>query len=189
MDIILGMSFLILSNIEVNFTDEELSWRLYIIVEVFSITKQVKSIGKEKFAAVALDPENEIFVVHVTALASFNSDVYFFDRAQIVFLRIDKASTAVLNEYANFVDIFLPDLATELLEYTGINNYAIYLIDIKQLPHGPIYSLWPIELEILKIYIKTKLANGFIKPSRSLSSAPILFIWKLDGSLRLCVNY
>ena len=42
---------------------------------------------------------------------------------------------------------------------------------------------------MLKTYIKANLASGFIKPSKSLVGAPILFIRKKDGSLYLCVDY
>ena len=45
------------------------------------------------------------------------------------------------------------------------------------------------ELETLKAYIETNLANRFIKPSKSPTGARILFDRKSDGSLRLCVNY
>ena len=45
------------------------------------------------------------------------------------------------------------------------------------------------ELETLKTYIETNLANGFIRPSKSPAGAPILFERKLDGSLWFCVNY
>ena len=45
------------------------------------------------------------------------------------------------------------------------------------------------ELETLKAYIETNLANGFIRPSKSPAGAPILFDRKSDGSLRLCVDY
>ena len=70
----------------------------------------------------------------------------------------------------------------------GINNYAIELVDDRQPPYGPIYSLGPVELEILKAYIENNLANGFIKPSKSPAGVPILFDKKPDGGLRLCVN-
>ena len=45
------------------------------------------------------------------------------------------------------------------------------------------------ELKTLKAYIKTNLANKFIKPSKLLVSAPIFFNQKSDGFLRLCFNY
>ena len=76
-----------------------------------------------------------------------------------------------------------------LPERTELNEHAIDLEDGKQPPYGPIYSLGPVELETLKTYIKTHLKTGFIRPSKSPASAPILFDKKPDGSLRLCVNY
>ena len=39
------------------------------------------------------------------------------------------------------------------------------------------------------MYIKTNLANGFIRPSMSPTRAPILFDQKPDRSLRFCVDY
>ena len=50
----------------------------------------------------------------------------------------------------------------EFLENSGINEYAIELKEDKQPLFGLIYSLGLVELETLKIYIKTNLANGFI---------------------------
>ena len=101
----------------------------------------------------------------------------------------NEASTTILTEYSDFVNVFSPELASELPEHTGINDHAIELVDNWQPPYGPIYSLGPVELETLKTYIKTNLKNGFIKPSKSPAGAPILFDKKPDGSLRLCVDY
>ena len=77
----------------------------------------------------------------------------------------------------------------ELLKNTGINEQAIELVEGKQPPYGPIYSLGPVELEMLKAYIKTHLKTRFIQPSKSPARAPILFDKKPDGSLCLYVNY
>ena len=76
-----------------------------------------------------------------------------------------------------------------LPEHTGINKHAIKLEDGKQPSYGPIYSLNLVELKTLKTYIKTNLANSFIQPLKSPISAPILFVYKLDGSFRLCIDY
>ena len=78
---------------------------------------------------------------------------------------------------------------TELPKNTEMNKHGIKLEEDKQPPFEPIYSLGPVELEILKTYIKTNLANGFIRPSKFPIGAPILFDRKPDGSLRLYVDY
>jgi hypothetical protein len=45
------------------------------------------------------------------------------------------------------------------------------------------------ELEILHAYIDENLATGFIRHSKSPTGAPIFFVKKNDGSLRLVVDY
>ena len=50
----------------------------------------------------------------------------------------------------------------ELLENIGMNEHAIKLEEDKQPSFGPIYSLELVELEPLKTYFKTNLANSFI---------------------------
>ena len=42
---------------------------------------------------------------------------------------------------------------------------------------------------MLKIYIKTNLANGFIRPSKSPTGISILFIHIKDDSLQLYIEY
>ena len=108
---------------------------------------------------------------------------------QIAVLKQDGAPTKVLPKYADYADIFLFNLAIELSENTGINKHTIKLEVGKQPPYRPLYSLGPVELEILKTYIKTHLKTGFIRPSKSPAGAFILFNKKPDASLQLCVNY
>ena len=72
---------------------------------------------------------------------------------------------------------------------TNLNEHAIELEGDKQLPYSPIYSLSLVQLETLKAYIKTLLKTGFIRFSKFLASAPILFDKKLDNSFYLCIDY
>ncbi len=110
-------------------------------------------------------------------------------RAQIAHLKADEAPTKVPSKYADFADVFLPKLAAELQEHTGINDHAIKFVDDWQTPYSPINSLGPMKLETLKAYIENNLASGFIRPSKSPAGAPIFFDKKPDDSLRLCVDY
>lgn len=63
------------------------------------------------------------------------------------------------------------------------------LEDCKQSPYDLIYSIEPIELERLKAYIKTNLANSFIKLFKSLAGAPIFFHRKPNRSFSFFVDY
>ncbi|KAL0415719.1 UNVERIFIED_CONTAM: Transposon Ty3-I Gag-Pol polyprotein [Sesamum latifolium] len=47
----------------------------------------------------------------------------------------------------------------------------------------------PVELQELKKQIEELLEKGFIRPSTSPWGAPVLFVKKKDGSMRLCVDY
>ena len=154
--------------------------------------------GKKDFAAIALNLGSETFVVYVASLCSdalpssfpLELDIHPSRRPQISGLIAKEAPTKIPAEYSNFADVFSPDLAAELPKHTGINNHAIELVNgYQQPPYKPIHSLRAVELETLKAYSETNLANGFIRSSNFPAGAFILFDRKSDGSLRLCVNY
>ncbi|CAJ0966523.1 unnamed protein product [Ranitomeya imitator] len=65
----------------------------------------------------------------------------------------------------------------------------IELLPGADIPFGNVYPLAAQELQALKEYIDENLAKGFIRPSSSPAGAPIFFVKKKDGSLRLCVDY
>ncbi len=68
MEVVLGMSFLVLSNADFQFGAEKLNWRSYTAAEALPTTSRVELIDKRKFAKTALDGNSETFVVHITAL-------------------------------------------------------------------------------------------------------------------------
>ena len=102
---------------------------------------------------------------------------------QIAALVANKALTSIPTKYFDFVDIFFLELASKFLEHIEINNYAIKLVHDWQPLYEPIYSLGPVELKTLQIYIEINLANSFIWPSKSLARALIFFDKKPDTSL------
>ncbi|KAF5808599.1 putative nucleotidyltransferase, Ribonuclease H [Helianthus annuus] len=51
------------------------------------------------------------------------------------------------------------------------------------------YRLAPTEMKELRTQLDELLAKGFIKPSSSPWGAPVLFVKKKDGSMRLCIDY
>ena len=53
----------------------------------------------------------------------------------------------------------------------------------------PPYRMAPAELKELKAQLQDLLDKGFIRPSVSPWGAPVLFVKKKDGTLRLCIDY
>ncbi|KAL0539362.1 hypothetical protein IC582_023573 [Cucumis melo] len=51
------------------------------------------------------------------------------------------------------------------------------------------YRMAPTELKELKVQLQELLHKGFIRPSVSPWGAPVLFVKKKDGSMRLCIDY
>ncbi|KAL0536706.1 hypothetical protein IC582_025666 [Cucumis melo] len=52
-----------------------------------------------------------------------------------------------------------------------------------------LYRMAPAELKELKVQLQELLDKGFIRPSMSPWGAPVLFVKKKDGSMRLCIDY
>ena len=137
----------------------------------------------------ALDVNSKTFVIYVTIWEQEKIPVHFKKQAQVGVLLFDEAFTKVLVEYSDYNNVFSAEYTAKFSENTRINEYIIKLEEGKQPLFGLIYSLGPVELEILKTYIKTNLANKFIWPFKSPTKAPILFDKKPDRSLCLCVDY
>jgi len=96
--------------------------------------------------------------------------------------------STIPKDYHDFTDVFSKSKAGKLANHRPY-NLKITLDEGTSLPFGPIYSLSQEELVALHKFIDENLATGFICPSRSSHGAPVLFIQKKDGSLRLCIDF
>ena len=192
-EIILGIFFLKLCNADMSFSKKTLMWKTYTIKKALPTTKQVQIINKKDFVIAALNANNKIFVVHVAIRERERIPVYFKSQAQIEaqvgVLLFNKALTKIPVEYSDYSNVFSAEYTAKLPENTGINEHVITLEEGKQQPFRPIYSLGPVELETLKAYIKTNLANSFIWPFKSPAGVPILFDRKSNKSFHFYMDY
>ncbi|KAH0637947.1 hypothetical protein KY290_036496 [Solanum tuberosum] len=93
-------------------------------------------------------------------------------------------SVPVVNE---FPEVF-PDDLPEVPPKREI-DFGIDLLPDTQPISIPPYRMAPAELKELKEQLKDLLDKGFIRPSISPWGAPVLFVKKKDGSLRMCIDY
>jgi hypothetical protein len=99
-----------------------------------------------------------------------------------------KPEELVPREYHDYMDVFSETLARELPPHRDY-DHQIELEENTTPPHGKLYNMSEVELKTLKDYLDDMLDKGFIRPSKSPAGAPVLFVKKKDGSLRLCVDY
>ena len=90
----------------------------------------------------------------------------------------------VVNE---FFDVFPEDLPGLLLDREI--EFKIELAPGTEPISIAPYRMAPAELRELKVQMEELLSKGFVKTSTSPWGAPVLFVKKKDGNLRLCIDY
>lgn len=84
MEIVLKMSFLALSNTNVEFIElGKFICRSYITIETLLIINRIKLINKKEFAKAVLDENLETFIIHISALEVIENSIHPFQVAQI----------------------------------------------------------------------------------------------------------
>jgi RNase H-like domain found in reverse transcriptase/Reverse transcriptase (RNA-dependent DNA polymerase)/Integrase zinc binding domain/Chromo (CHRromatin Organisation MOdifier) domain len=94
----------------------------------------------------------------------------------------------VPSDYHDYADVFSEAKSNRMPPHRA-SDHRIDLDEGTQPPLGRMYSLSVAEQEALKIFLDDHVKKGWIRPSGSAAGAPILFIRKKDGALRLCVDY
>ncbi len=144
-------------------------------------------LGPQEFAN-SLEGEGAIYALLVAKVGSSkgqetNVGVMKADASQSP--NVD-AAPQLPKELQEYKDVFSTEEAGQLPSHEG-RNHAIETT--AEPPFGPLYNLSNTELAALREYLDDALAKGWIRHSTSPAGAPILFVPKKDGGLRLCVDY
>ena len=91
------------------------------------------------------------------------------------------------SEYRKYINIFFKSEARQLPDHTLI-EHTINTGDIKSL-YKFIYNLLINKFSTLRDNLEELLKKGYIQQLINSAGAPILFIFKKDGDLRICVDY
>ena len=98
-----------------------------------------------------------------------------------------KVQTRLFQCFSEFLDVFPPELPG--LPPEREIEFCIDLIPGTSPVSITPYRMAPAELAELRTQLDDLLDKGFIRPSTSPWGAPVLFVKKHDGTLRLCVDY
>jgi hypothetical protein len=87
-----------------------------------------------------------------------------------------------------FLDVMPKELPEDLPPRRQV-DHAIEVMPKMAPPAKAPYRMSHEEFKELKVQLKELLTKGYIKPSKSLYGALVLFVHKKDGTLRMCVDY
>jgi hypothetical protein len=165
-DLILGLPWLRDKDPLISFCRQE--WRFPYKLD------DMKLVNRHKFARESAKNGNQTFA--------------FMPTLNIVRLLATENDLILPNEFSDYADIFSEENADKLPPLDG-KQHAIELEEGSSPPYSPIYNLSEKELGVLREYLDSALEKGWIRKSTSPAGAPILFVLKKDGTLRLCVDY
>ncbi|CAM8895837.1 unnamed protein product [Rhodiola kirilowii] len=97
------------------------------------------------------------------------------------------SNVRLLRVVCKFLDVF-PEELTSLPQKREVDFSINVYPGTTPVSISP-YRMAPAKLKELKVQDEKLLEQGFIRPSTSPWGAPVLFVKKKDGSLRLCVDY
>ena len=168
-DVILGYPWLAQANPLISFRDA--SWRHPIR------PKELEVLSAKKFAQ-AVKHEAYIFALTILPVTG----------GRRVAAMTTMNANPIPEKYQDFMGVFSKEAAGMLPDHHTM-EHRIDLEPGSQPPYGPVYALSEKELEVLREYLDTSLAKGWIRRSTSPAGAPIMFVPKKGGGLRLCVDY
>ena len=150
----------------------------------FTAPPRISLISAAAYASACRLKGSQAFRLNLTIPDTHSSAASISDDADSAPVDLSK----IPEQYYDFADVFSKSKADTLAQHRPY-DLKINIEEGATPPHGPIYSLSQTELLALREFIDENLATGFIRPSRSSHGAPVLFIRKKDGSLRLCVDF
>ncbi|XP_016690792.1 uncharacterized protein [Gossypium hirsutum] len=154
--------------------------------------EKLRKCGSEKFRGEMITVESENLKEIVRIISAFSAQK-LMRKGNAVFLAyiIDtwdsESKLEHLSVVNGFVDVFL-----EKLLGLPPDREVEFVIDVisgtTSLSITP-YRMTPVELKELKTQLQELLDKAFIRTSMSHWGAPVLFVKKKYGSLRLCIDY
>ena len=135
-------------------------------------------------AAKSADPELDLVLNSMEAEAAVGVPVKLEDHQPLVNQIID-----------NFPGVFcddLPPLLEEEADLTPERRNIVHRIPLEPghvPPYQRPYRISPKEMAELQKQLKEMINSGVIQPSSSPYAAPVIFVPKKDGTLRMCIDY
>lgn len=183
--LVLDLSWLELINPDIDWKKRKITYQT-LVSHIFSIHPKNSS-NPSSYLAQESDVK-VLLMVDARAFMKAAKNGRAFAIYAISTFEPDQGSTKLPTQYEEYRDMFEEKNADRLPQHQPY-DCGIELQEGAQPLFGPIYGLSHNAFDALREYLDKNFAKNFIQHSKSLAEAPILFVKKKDGSLRMCVEY
>ncbi|KAL0283702.1 UNVERIFIED_CONTAM: Transposon Tf2-11 polyprotein [Sesamum radiatum] len=171
-DVILGMDWLAQHRAVVNCYKKEI---------------MIESFGKPKVVFVGDRQVVPVCVISTKEVRRLMLEGYKAYLAHVIDVEKVNPTLEEIPVVRDFLEVF-PDDLPGLPPHREVNFTIETLLGVAPISITP-YKMAPVELQVLKKQLEELLKKGFVRPSTSPWGAPVLFVKKKDGSMRLCVVF
>lgn len=187
--LVLGIPWLQLHDATLRFKDNSILFNSDYCKDKCHLSKEIAPVK-------GITPPRRFHLVSSAALCRFARR----DKLQIFSTTIEELDQAIENtaktdwktkvpiRYKRYYHMMDEEFANEMPPRRPY-DHKIPLKEGTEPPFGPLYGMSREELIVLRKYIQDNLEKGTIRASSSPAGAPVLFVKKADGTLRLCVDY
>lgn len=150
----------------------------------FERKTKVTQVSSRKFVQ-EISPTARVFAVHIAFRPCEDDDADPWEDESNSPTNLSNVPKRLRQRFHDFFD-------TRNADQLAPHRATDHAIDLKpgtEPPYMRTYNMSPAELRALHEYLKEALAKGWIRESQSPTGAPILFVPKKSGELRLCVDY
>ena len=203
-DIVLGMPWLKMHNLNIDWETKIFKFERCDCVIDIQLTHRQRSMINEQTSRESI-VKNELINANkniVKQMFDFtnivknqtNHEVRINEGSHAPFEILNKSRsrnvlTRILDEYKQWKHLFLKKVTTKTLLKHQTWNHEIIFESNKTFTFEFIYALFEKELRILQEYLNENLKKEFIRKSQSSTRYSILFVFKKDEKLHLCVDY
>ena len=199
-DIILGRAFIKMHEPEATWRTDAWTFRCCLDgihrKKLTILPMNTESVAKHKKINNCSQPQLNYLISHKQAQSMLNEEG---TEGCLLFLMDDdvsKGSTTIGKHVKNWVDKLaseFPNVFRDTLP--GLPPVRHEVAHVVNIPDGtkpinrPPFRMSPAELDELQKQLKELASLGLIRPSSSPWGAPVLFVKKKDGSMRMCIDY
>jgi hypothetical protein len=179
------MSNMIFELSELKHIKTKLNYQMFIWRYDFS--KRILKISSTNDFAKKINHHDFIYVVMIQ---SYKSNIKI--KINVVSTFVENANDSAKKmsfELKKFNDVFSLKNEKILANHKKKIDHVIKLKNDKQSSYEFFYNLFNIELKTLRLYLDDALSRDIIKYSINSIEASMIFVFKKNEKLRLCVNY